>query len=151
MKKHVKYCTTLSLTVLLLLSGAGCHVEKKIAAAELSSGYARQATEMVPLTDEFKNAMANFSITLFQKTVTKDVRNDLVSPLSAATCLALVNNGANGNTRAQIEALFGMQTEELNRYLYSYTQNLYTGKNCEVTIANSIWFRESKLFCKDFP
>ena len=145
MKNYVKYCTTLPLTALLLCSGTGCHIEKKIAAAELSSAYTRQTTEMVTITDEFESAMADFSMTLFKKTVTKDARNDLVSPLSAATCLALVNNGANGNTRVQIETLFGMQTEELNRSLYAYTTNLYTGKNCEMNIANSIWFRENEL------
>ena len=77
--------------------------------------------------------------------MTKDESNDLLSPLSAALCLALVNNGANGETRAQLETLLGMNTDALNHALYAYTSNLYSSKECKLSLANSIWMKENAL------
>lgn len=148
MRKTTKQITAFFTTALLLGSAAACHIDKKIASAELSKDYARTATETGAVTDEFKTALSDFSVSLFQKTLTKDNKNDLVSPLSAALCLALINNGAGGNTRAQLESLFGMQTDELNRSLYAYVSSLYSSKDCRVSIANSIWIRENTLNVK---
>ena len=150
MKKRLQNTLALSLSALILLGGSACKpfIEKKIASADMAAAYSRTATENGQVTDEFKENLASFSLSLFQKSVTKDTKNDLVSPLSAAVCLALINNGAAGNTRAQLESLFGMETEELNRSLYAYTSTLTSSKDCEVNLANSIWFRENALDIK---
>ena len=130
-----------------LVCASGCFgfTEKTVSANELSKAYARTADEGVSVTDEFKNSFTHFSLTMFRQTLTKDESNDLFSPLSAALCLALVNNGANGETRAQLENLFGMNTDALNRALYAYTSNLYTADDCRLTIANSIWMKDNAL------
>lgn len=145
MKKNTTKMLSLSLSALLLLGSSSCFMEKKIASAELSKDYARAATNAGEITENFKTNLADFSMSLFKKSVTKNEKNDLVSPLSAALCLALINNGAAGNTRAQLEALFGMETNELNRSLYAYTSSLKTSKDCEVHLANSVWFKENAL------
>ena len=133
------------LAALFLFSGCNYFKERTVAAEELSKTYTRTATQAGEVTDAFKTAASDFAVKLFQKTLTKDRKNDLVSPLSALSCIALVNNGASGNTRAQIEDMVGLSAEELNHSLYAYTSSLYSGENCEVRLANSIWFRENKL------
>ena len=148
MRKNTTKMLSLSLSALLLLGSSSCFMEKKIASAELSKDYARAATNAGEITENFKTNLADFSMSLFKKSVTKNEKNDLVSPLSAALCLALINNGAAGNTRAQLEALFGMETNELNRSLYAYTSSLETSKDCEVHLANSVWFKENALNVK---
>ena len=150
MKKIKRSFIPLSLCAVMLCGASGCFkfTEKEIAAAELSKAYTRTATETGPLTDGFKTNYSSFALALFRQSLTKDTQNDLISPLSAALCLALVNNGANGNTRAQLESLFGMETDELNRSLYAYTASLYSGEDCKLSLANSIWMKENALQVK---
>ena len=144
MKKHLP----IFLSALTLASACGCVQEKKVTAEELSKEYVRAATESSADLTDFKLQFTDFSLNFFQKTVEKNEQNKLFSPLSAALCLALVNNGANGNTRAQLEALFGMDTDTLNRTLYAYTSSLYSGKNCKLSLANSIWLKVQDLQVK---
>ena len=132
-------CTILA--TVLLLSCVSCSFQ--ISAKELSAGYKRKAAETVEITDDFKKAMADFSLSLFKSTLTKDGENDIVSPLSAVMCLAMIANGADGNTLAQIESALGMSIDELNKFLCSYSSCLCRSDDCLVTLANSVWFKNS--------
>ena len=134
----------------ILVGATGCStfVQKKVSADELSKSYARTATAQPTVTDEFKTSFTDFSLTTFRETVKGSKENKLFSPLSAALCLALVNNGANGETRAQLETLFNMDTDTLNRALYKYTNGLYSGEDCTLNLANSIWMKDNALNVK---
>lgn len=99
----------LLLAGIMLLFCTSCAMQ--ISAAELSKDYERKATETGEISEAFKTAMADFSMTLFKGILTKDGENDLVSPLSAVICLAMIANGADGETKAQIEAAFGMDVD----------------------------------------
>ena len=55
----------------------------------------------------------------------------------------MVANGANEETKAEMEAVLGMPVEELNEYLYSYVRSLPSSDVCKMEIANSIWFRSA--------
>ena len=146
--KYMKKWLPLTLSALTLISACGCFREKKVTAEELSKEYTQSNVEAGVDFSVFKNQLTDFYLDFFQKTVEKNDQNQLFSPLSAALCLALVNNGANGNTRAQLEDLFGMETDMLNRALYAYTSSLYSGEDCKLTLANSIWFKVQALNIK---
>ncbi len=109
--------------------------------SSLSMNFSPRFVEMKQADDGFKTAMAELSMKLFREAVTKDNKNDNFSPLSAVLCLSLIANGADGETRAEMETLFGLSVEDMNKYLKSYVSGLYSGENCKVSIANSIWFR----------
>lgn len=130
----------LLLAGILLLSCSSCTL--RVDAAELSKNYERKATETGEVSEKFRTAMADFSLSLFQGLVTKDEENDLISPLSAVLCLAMIANGADNNTKAQMEAAFGMDIDTLNRSLYAYTSSLYRADDCKLNLADSIWFRD---------
>ncbi len=138
----------LSLCVTMVATSGCGLIPKRVSANELSADYTRTATVSGTVSDEFKSAFIDFSFKMFQSTTTKDENNDLLSPLSAALCLALVNNGARGETRAQLESLFGMNTDDLNQALYAYTSSLYSEKDCRLNIANSIWMKDNALQVK---
>ena len=70
--------------------------------------------------------------------------NLLISPLSLSAMLGMTANGADGETRKQMETLFGTDTETLNAYLQSYLAGLDEDKFCQVNLANSIWLRNQK-------
>ena len=150
MKALLRNATLLFLIVCMLMSTvtlSGCTVSIK--AEELSATYVRTATEEGKVTDAFVAAMADFSMTLANTTISMDKENKanhLVSPLSAMICLSLIANGAKGETLAQMEAVLGMPIADLNKTLYAYTSGLYVGKDCKVSIADSIWYREGDGF-----
>lgn len=144
----MKKALALSLSALLLVSATGCFRERKISSNELSKAYKRTASTTLPVRDVFTDGMGDFAFSFFKKTLTAEGMvkpNELVSPISAAMCLGLLNNGARGNTQAQITNLFGMSTEQLNQGFYEYASSLYSGKHCRVELANSIWMRENAL------
>ena len=134
---------SLFLLAVMLTSLVSCAVNVK--AEDLSAGYSRKSTSQGEVNDEFKSAMVDFAFKLFKATITKDNENDLVSPLSAINALAMVANGAEGETKTQIEAAFGMDIESLNKSLYAYTTSLYSSNDCKLKLANSIWFRNNGL------
>ncbi len=150
MKAILRNATLLCLVVCMLMSTvtlSGCTVSIK--AEELSATYVRTATEEGKVTDAFVAAMADFSMTLTNTTISMDKENKanhLVSPLSAMICLSMIANGAKGETLAQMEAVLGMPIADLNKTLYAYTSGLYVGKDCKVSIADSIWYREGDGF-----
>lgn len=69
-------------------------------------------------------------------------QNVLISPLSIQLALAMTANGADGETRAEMEKLLGgnIPLEHLNEYLRTYTTNLPSTDKSKFNIANSIWF-----------
>jgi len=142
MKRQFIKGLTLLLVVSILLSCSGCTV--KISAKELSKDYQTQTSQVMNISDSFVKETADFSLALFKKLVTKDAENDLVSPISALYCLALIANGANGQTKKQMEEVFGMDVSTLNQQLYAYAASLYNGENCKLNLANSIWFYDNQ-------
>jgi serpin B len=96
-------------------------------------------------------ATIDFAVRLFQQSVSSE-ENTLISPLSVLCALVMTANGADGNTLAQMENVFGFSISELNECLYSYIQTISSDDECKFHLANSIWFRNSDLFTveKDF-
>ena len=104
--------------------------------------------ENVSVSDELEGgsvAVTDFAIRLFNA-ANEDGKSTLISPLSVLYALAMTANGAEGETREQIEETLGMSVEELNIYLYSYMQNLPQGERYKLNIANSIWFTDHERF-----
>lgn len=140
--KRIRYSLICILLSLVLLTSL-CSCALKVSAEELSASYTRQATDSGEITDEFKTAMAELSFKLFKNIAAdKSEESKLFSPLSAALCLGMLTNGADGETLSQLEDLFGMDIDTLNKCLYAYTSSLYSAGNCKVKLANSIWCRD---------
>ena len=108
-------------------------------------GAVRNLTENISKNDsgskaadkEFKAVAASFSADLFKYNYSNG-KTTLVSPLSVLTALALVQNGAEGETLAQLErALGGLDRDALNKYMRAYCDFLSAGD--ELKIANSVW------------
>lgn len=103
------------------------------------------ATEAV-IDAEFIKAYNEFSLALFKDNVKKG-ESALSSSLSALLALAMTANGADGNTKAQMEkVLCGMDADSLNAYLYSLVKMLAEDEKAKVNIANSIWVRDDGRF-----
>ncbi len=142
MKRIAISILSLLLCAAMLFGMASCAAP--VQAGELSGSYTRNEERTAELSPNFSTAMADFSMEMLHKTLPEDGKNHLISPLSAILCLALVANGAEGNTLSQMEAAFGLDLETLNQSLYAYTSSLPDLEGCKMQYANSIWFRDTK-------
>lgn len=90
-------------------------------------------------------AYYNFAVKLFKENqVNGD--NVLISPLSVICALSMTANGAQGETLKEMEDVFGMTADEMNKFLYSYINGLEQGENFSLKLANSLWVTDSDIF-----
>lgn len=136
MKKRV-LALLLALTALLLSACGG-----KFQTQDLMTGIQAQPVS-AKVQDPEADALAatEFSVRLFQACLTEG-ENTLVSPLSVLCALAMTANGAQGETLAQMEAVLGLPSEELNACLCAYRQTLSAREDAQLNIANSIWLKD---------
>lgn len=121
--------------------------DREIQAFNLMQGIESGSVNEIALDDAFIGAGTEFAIALFQGSVENgEEENLLISPLSVMLALAMTANGADGETKAEMEALLGgsLTIEQLNEYLYSYVNALPSDEKYKVEIANSIWFKDNE-------
>ncbi len=94
--------------------------------------------------DATPHAVADFGARLFAASA-EEGENTLISPVSMLYVLAMITNGAEGETLEQLEDAFGCNIDALNIFLYKY---MAEGKN--TTAANAIWVREGFSANRDF-
>ena len=150
------FMSVLSLAVCILpFSGCGKTVGKvhnkgvkSGAVRDLTEGISKNESASKAPDDEFKAAASSFAAELFKDNYSKG-KTTLVSPLSVLTALALVQNGAQGDTLAQLEqALGGLDRDTLNAYMRAYCDFLTESE--ELKIANSVWTDSSAEAKRDF-
>ena len=148
------------LIVSVLVNLTGC--SKQSEPENLMSGVYTHLVE--PMNHEqmqsYHISLKDYSLRILKKCQTPG-SNAVISPISVLYALGMVANGADGQTRQQIENLFGMSVEEMNQYLYTYLEwatapsknhKMWQGVAQKVLLANSIWFDKEKAFVpnKDF-
>lgn len=102
--------------------------------------------EVKPKWDTFDQAYLHFTFDLMRRSK-KEQENMMISPLSLMTALTMTANGADRNTRAQMEEVLyqGNRMEEMSPLLLEYIQKLPSTEQVSMKQANSIWIRD------DFP
>lgn len=89
----------------------------------------------------FRSAQMAFAANLFKQTAQSE-ENTLISPLSVSIALSMTANGANEQTRTEMESVLGSSVEDINEYMAYYLTHIGNQTNARVNIANSIWFRD---------
>ncbi|MBE6674971.1 MAG: serine protease [Ruminococcaceae bacterium] len=125
-----------------------------IKATNLMAGYEAEATLGNEADEEFIKNQITLALKLFKASANEsNGKNVLISPLSIQLALAMTANGANGQTKAEMEKLLGgnISLEELNLYLLDYVSKLPTSEKYKLEIANSIWLKNGGIVAsKDF-
>ncbi len=146
MKPITLICLLLALVMPLNL--VGC---TKVQAADLMEGITPENVTEKAADSDFISQQAKLYLELFKASAAESKANGeteslLVSPLSVILALAMTANGADGQTKQEMEALLGGEKTigELNEYLHSYVKNLPSEEKYKLEIANSIWFRDDE-------
>lgn len=160
-KKSVLTVISFVLVLIMSLNFAGCGKEiviteevpewemrsGKWTASELTADLTENKVSGKSADSKFTKSQLEFCVELFKACV-KEKENEsvFISPLSVQLVLAMTGNGANGETKAQIEKLLSstIPLDELNVYLYSYVNSLASEKDYKTNIANSLWLRDDE-------
>lgn len=135
--------SSLFLCAVLLISASSC---MKIAATELSAAYYVAPT--VPERGSIGldthagviTSLADVSFELLKNAATDNNRNNaVVSPTSALICLAMMANGADGQTLEQIESAIGVDMDTLNAFMEKFAASLVSYEKCRLSLASSLW------------
>lgn len=114
-------------------------------AANLMRGIAAdESVATKPADDDFLSAYASFALPLFAKTAEAQAEENLmISPLSAMAALALLQNGAAGDSLAALETLLGgLDRDSLNAYLGAYLASLPESDALCLHSASAMWFKD---------
>ncbi len=120
---------------------------------DLMSGIKPMSVSKKEIDNIFVNAQMKFAVELLKEGIkAKGEEGVLVSPLSAQLCLAMVANGADGHTLAEMEQVLGdgMGMDMLNAYLATYAANLPSTDQTSVDINNAIWVKEGYPVREEF-
>ena len=145
MKRRILSAIITTALTLSALSLSACQSEKSLETTDLMTGIKAASHETVKPDDAFKNAYSNFSVELLKKCF-DGKSNTLISPLSVSSALTMTANGANGQTKDEMEKVLGsgMPLDKLNNYLSSFGGSLTSGEDFKLKNANSIWFRDEE-------
>ena len=139
--KVIRTYTSLLLAIFITVSVTSCGTVSK--PSNLMDNILSATVPSRQIDTVFIESMADVSLKLFKNSITNR-ENSIISPLSVILALAIIANGADGETLAQIEALLGIgiSLTDLNEYLHSYINNLPSTVRSRLKIANSLWFRD---------
>ena len=107
-------------------------------------------TDKLPIVPADADLLADVSLRLF-RAAEKSGENIVASPLSMIYALAMLDNGASGETKAQLEALFGCDAATLTDMLSAYAKtlpNAYGGG--KIRLANAMWVRAGAPIKQEF-
>ncbi|MGN0592546.1 MAG: serpin family protein [Ruminococcus sp.] len=111
-------------------------------AEDLAANILSQPVEGAEADETFVLSQTEFTLSLLQNTAEENT-NTLISPYSVMQALAMTANGANGETKAEMEkTLGGIPIENLNAYLYTQRTSQPDTDSCKLLTANSIWYRD---------
>ena len=109
-----------------------------------------ELTDKLPIVPADADLLADVSLRLF-RAAEEPGENIVASPLSMIYALAMLNNGASGETKAQLEAIFGCDAAALTDMLSAYAKtlpNAYGGG--KIRLANAMWVRAGAPIKQEF-
>ena len=147
MKRRILSAIITAALTLSALSLSACRSEESLETTDLMTGIKAASHETVKPNDAFKSAYDNFSVELLKKCF-DGKSNTLISPLSVSSALTMTANGANGQTKEEMEKVLGngISLDKLNNYLSSFGGSLTSGEDFKLKNANSIWFIKDNNF-----
>ena len=110
--------------------------------------------EITSLDKNVIESDGSFGIKLFKEIAKEESKNIFISPLSVSMALGMTYNGADGSTQEAMQntlELNGLSIQDVNES-YKKVIELLAGLdyNVKFQIANSIWYRNTYDFEKEF-
>lgn len=143
--KHRWMAGILAAVMLLTMVGCGDSGSLNLTAVDMMDGIRSVRVGEEADLAASGPAVTDFGLRLLQNSM-KTGENELISPVSVLSALAMTMNGAEGETLAQMETVLGMNAEELNSFFHGYLEALGENEVNQLSLANSIWFKDDEKF-----
>lgn len=139
---------------MITLTGCGPQDEKQEGGAEgmgffgEDDGMDREARVGMDVPEELEavnDQIGQVSYRMFQQAMgqpAEEGTSAMVSPLSLLTCLSMAQAGAEGNTKTEMEQVFGFTSESFASWLDSWYDSLMEEDETRMNVANSFWYRQ---------
>ncbi len=140
-----KIISALIIASLIMMGVSSCR-----ASTEPNKGY-----DMDLISRSITLSNVDFAFDILKELNKEDLhQNIFISPLSISTALTMTYNGAVGETQAQMEKALRYEGMDKNKVNATY-KNLTTylsqvDEKVDLTISNSIWFRQGEAIKQDF-
>lgn len=134
-KRAKKLVSTLLFSILAAESVAACG-----GAASSGATPVKPEKKVEDVADFFTKGINQFSYRIFEK-LDKD-ENIVISPYSMAVAIGMLENGADGDTKQEIETLLGIKDLEEWNASAKYYMSLYEKEQTKLLTANSVWFSD---------
>ena len=147
MKRRIITVAIAGAILISALSVTSCRSNQSYETSDLMTDIKAESHDSTNPDDSFKTAYDNFTANLLKESF--DGSSDtFISPLSISTVLAMTANGANGQTKDEMEKVLGngISLDEFNKYLSSFNDSLSSGEDFSIINANSIWFVKDNNF-----
>lgn len=151
-KKIFAITLTLCMAFVLLLDTVGCGTadgdniggedSELVAGDSDSTEDDEQDTQAEPPAPN--EQIQKLSVEIFRQAASTD-SSSMLSPISVIIAMSMVENGAEGETKAQMEKAFGMKTGEMSEWLKAWRESQAADEKT-LNIANSLWYNESLGF-----
>lgn len=95
--------------------------------------------------------MQDISIEIFKQAASSK-KNSMISPISVIMAMGMVENGAAGDTKSQMEKAFGMDTDDMNEWIKAWSaaqESKSDDGKTKINIANAFWYNEAAGFKPD--
>ena len=92
--------------------------------------------------------MQDISIEIFKQAASSK-KNSMISPISVIMAMGMVENGAVGDTKSQMEKVFGMDAKDMNEWIKAWSaaqESKSADGKTKINIANAFWYNETAGF-----
>lgn len=147
-RSYGKRLTALGMAMLLVLSLAACGADGRAESILLNAEAGTVDIDTPADRQSAEDSIRDFFLDLFRRAAGNG-ENFVMSPLSAATALAMTGQGVGGETAAQIEAVLGTAGESGSldscaQWLKEYQETvLQPQEGVEISCANAVWLRDA--------
>lgn len=106
-----------------------------------------EGTEVTEISTQFREGINQFSYKIFEQL--ENGKNIFISPYSMAIAVSMLNNGADGKSKEEIEKMLGIEDLEDWNACVKYYMSLNQEEQAKVLTANSIWLSDKLIFSEN--
>lgn len=131
-----KTCRSISIILAIIVCLTGCSGERK-------ADMPKEVKKVEELSEQFKTGINNFSFEIFKQL--ENGENIFISPYSIAIAISMLDNGAEGTSKEEIEQMLGIEDLEDWNACASYYMSLHKKDKSKLLTANSLWLSEDLM------
>ncbi len=142
--KKIRRVLAFLVAAAMIVASVSC--KKEVTAEDLMVNVEEGDASEIYLDDTFCDKYCAAAFAMLSHEYSADGPNVVISPLSVYYNLALLANGATGETKSQLEKMLDKYypTDSMNTYMHSFMENLHDTDTAKFYFDSAIWANSDK-------